>query len=310
MIRRLGWGEQSLALHSQRRLFCAYVFLLLSTPASIQVAQGEVVLFEDDFEDGNTNGWIVGGADDTAVNGAWVFGDPVGIFYEGEPTQPETGFESLSCAFTAQNMVEQPGAHDVDNGVVYLVSPVLDVSGFSSVRLDYVRWYYLLRLNEDPGDFFVVQARDSGSSAWVDLERLDDSARANFWTANSVLLEGAIGLTSTVQIRFGASDAFPPVLGNVLEAAVDNVRVVGLDGCQDNTECGQNEYCSGVGECLPFGNGDVDLDGDIDIIDYMECLSCIGAAGGPCSPCNVAGNEFVQVEDLAACSQIMSGPNG
>ncbi|GJM25408.1 MAG: hypothetical protein DHS20C16_18230 [Phycisphaerae bacterium] len=278
--------------------------------ALVSTVNAEVVIFEDGFEDGNTNGWIVGGADDTAANGTWEFGDPVGTFLEGEPAQPETGFESTSCAFTAQNTVGNPGFHDVDDGIVYLVSPVLDLSGFSSVRLEYMRWYYILGLNGNTGDYFVVQARDSETSAWVELDYLDDSARENSWMFNSVLLEDAIGLTSTVQVRFGASDGPPVGSGTVLEAAVDKVRVIGLDGCKDNTECDQDEYCSGLGECLPFGDGDVDFDGDVDITDYMDCLSCIGAAGGSCGPCNVVGDEFVQVEDLAACSQIMSGPNG
>ncbi len=308
-IRSLGCGIRMRALGSQAgngySRACVFVVVFVST----QMSHGEVVLFEDGFENGNTNGWIIDGPDDTALNGAWEFGDPIGTVQDGAPAQPETAFSGAACAFTEQNLVGQVGHHDVDKGAVYLMSPMLDLSGYSSVRIDYVRWYYVLYLDVDPDDYFVAQVRDSVGSEWVDLERLDDSAPENSWTSRSFLLESLIDLTPTVQIRFGASDGNLLVLGNVIEAAVDDVRIVGLDSCEDNTDCDLEEYCSQSGECLPFGNGDVDLDGDVDMTDYVACLACVGINGSACAPCNVAGDETVQVDDLAACAQILSGPS-
>ena len=310
LIRRLGRGGQLLTRRDRPHSLCALTFLLLLTACLTQSAFGQVALFEERFENGNTNGWTMGGADDTADQGTWEIGDPVGTFQAGEPAQPESGNESVGCAFTAQNTPGNVGFHDVDKGVVYLVSPVLDLSGYSSVELSYFRWYFLDRLNEDVDDYFVVQARDSVSSPWVELERLDNSARANAWIAQSILLETHIDLTSNVQIRFGASDGTASLLGNIVEAAVDDVLLVAMDACQDNSDCNSEEYCSGTGQCLPFGNGDVDLDGDVDIVDYRDCLPCIGSVSAGCLPCNLVGSDPVEVEDLTAISQIMSGPNG
>lgn len=285
------------------------MLMILFVALLVQNARGESVLFSEDFESGNTNGWILAGPDDTASQGAWFIGNPVGTFIEGEPAQPESGYQSPSCAITAQNSVGNPGSHDVDNGIVYLVSPVFDLSGYSSVRLEYVRWYYMLRLNEDPGDFFAVEVRESPGSGWVEVERLDDSISFNNWTVRSEFLESYIGLTQSVQIRFSAADGVTIGIGNVLEAAVDDVQLVAMDVCEENTDCETNEYCSMSGQCLPFGNGDVDFDGDVDITDYMDCLTCHGVSSEPCQPCNVSGDESVTVEDLAELGQTMSGPN-
>ncbi|NOX58945.1 MAG: hypothetical protein GXP29_08825 [Planctomycetes bacterium] len=281
---------------------------VLTIAFTSQFLQAQQLVFEDDFENGNTNGWILSGPDDMAVEGAWEFGDPIGTTVGVEQAQPESGFLGQRCAFTAQNPAGLASQHDVDGGVVYLVSPVIDVSSFTSVRLDYVRWYYLNELNADDDDFFVVQVRESTASAWVDVEWLDDSARANAWTPASILLDGFIQPTATMQIRFGASDGVLALLGNILEAAVDQVQVFGLQTCQNNEDCGATEFCSLTGQCLPFGNGDPDGDGDIDLEDYYTCLNCIGGSGGICSDCNVAGDELVLPEDLVACAQLMSGP--
>ena len=107
----------------------------------------------------------------------------------------------------------------------YMVSPTIDLSGASYADLEFVRWYYNRDIGEDSGDFFVAEASDDNGSTWVNLETLGTSQSANSWTVRTFYLESYINMTATVRLRFGASDG--PSLGNIIEAAIDDVVVYG-----------------------------------------------------------------------------------
>ncbi|UCC31905.1 MAG: choice-of-anchor J domain-containing protein, partial [Phycisphaerales bacterium] len=177
--------------------------------------------FADDFESGNAQGWDFYGPDSTASTGDWEIGDPVGTVSGSDQAQPENAYEGTGCVFTAQN--SSLGVNDVDGGVVYLVSPTIDLSGASSTELTYVRWFYNRDLGEDSGDFFVAEVSANDGATWVNLETLNTNQSANTWTPRSFMLEDFITLTGTVRLRFGAADGSS--LGNIIEAAIDNVEV-------------------------------------------------------------------------------------
>ncbi len=107
--------------------------------------------------------------------------------------------------------------------MIYLVSPVINLSNASTAELTYVRWFYNRDTGEDSGDFFVAEISDDNGSNWVNLETLGTSQSANSWTEKSFALEGYISLTNTVRIRFGAADGSST--GNIIEAAIDNIEV-------------------------------------------------------------------------------------
>jgi hypothetical protein len=178
-------------------------------------------VFEDDFEGGNMHGWNLYGPDSTAGTGDWVIGDPNGTVSGSDQAQPESAFEGTGCAFTAQNSAL--GTDDVDTGVTYLVSPVIDLSMASSAELTFVRWFYNRDVGEDTDDFFVVEISEDDGASWINLERIETDQSVNSWTERSFTLESFINLTSTVRVRFGASDG--PSFGNIIEAGVDNVEV-------------------------------------------------------------------------------------
>jgi len=231
-------------------------------------------VFEDDFESGNAHNWNFYGSGSTASTGDWLIGDPVGTVSGSNQAQPEDAYAGTGAVFTAQN--SSLGVDDVDGGVVYLVSPVIDLSGADSADLEYVRWFYNRDTGEDSGDFFVVQVSNDNGTNWVDLERLDTNQSANTWTEKTFTLESYISLTSTVLIRTGAADG--PSGGNIIEAALDNVKVWAYGGCENDSDCNDGLFCNGVETCVsgtcqagtdPCPGQACDEAGDI-------CVECLG----------------------------------
>ncbi len=204
-------------------------------------------VFENDFESGNAQGWDLYGADSTASTGNWEMGDPNGTVSGSDQAQPENAYEGAGCAFTAQN--SSLGSNDVDSGGVYLVSPVIDLSGADSADLEFVRWFYNRDTGEDSGDFFVAEVSDDNGATWVNLETLDTNQSANTWTERSFSLGNGnyIDLTSTVRVRFGAADGSST--GNIIEAAIDNVKVWAYGGCEQDSDCDDGLFCNGVESC-------------------------------------------------------------
>lgn len=287
------------------------VLLILLTVVATPRARAEVIVFHDDFENGNANAWTASQTPGEGVNGAWVIGDPNGTIYEVPPqpaqqAQPEDAYAGTGCAFTAQNT--STGVHDVDNGEVYFTSRSIDLSTASAARLEYVRWFFNSTLNNDSGDFFVVQARPDPASPWVDVERLDDSQSANSWTPRTAQLESYVALTATVQIRFVAADQHLNP-GDIVEAAIDEVRVIASGGCVTNADCPVGECCAGDGSCVPYGDGDYDGDGDVDLVDSGAFLACFGQDGvGACQAGNLVGDIGIAADDYAAFAAAMLGP--
>jgi hypothetical protein len=280
---------------------------LIAAPALAQT-----VIFAEDFENGNAAGWSMSAPPDTATYGTWEIGDPVGTVVSGEPCQPEFAAAGLGCAFTAQNTPGSVGQHDVDEGVVWIVSPEIDLSGFTSATLTYTRWFYLRDLEEDDGDYFEVQARDDPQNPWVVIERLGNVQRANAWTTVSYQLENHITLTDTVQLRFGGADgrgAGTTFLPNIVEAAVDAIEISVPGGCSVDADCAPSGYCDGDQQCAAYGDGDADGDGDIDLNDLAVFQCCFqDMAIGGCTDLNVAGSEAIDSADTTVLLDLVSGP--
>lgn len=264
-----------------------------------------VEVFYDGFENGNVHGWqSLGEPAETAV-GLWEFGDPNGTYYNGTPAQPENAAVGPYCAFTGQNTTL--GIGDVDFGAVFLVSPPINLAGFDTAEISYYRWFFIRELNEDPHDYFRVQARSRPSASWVTLENLDNTAWRNWWELVSIPVHDFVELTATVQFRFVASDA---IVGTIVEGAVDEVRVVADTlGCSGEDDCATGHYCALDGTCLPYGDGDMDGDGDCDMVDFAAFQCCYSQpAEGACAAGNLAGDVLIGPEDVAAWVQRLVGP--
>ncbi len=180
-----------------------------------------VTVFSDDFE--TDQGWTVLN-EASLTGGAWERGVPSGDGTRGDTVVDFDG--SGNCYLTENGA----GNTDVDNGRTRLISPVMDLSGFASVRLKYAFWYSNDFGNNPNQDTFDVHVRESSSSSWVLVEAYN--ANANNWLEREIVIADFISLTSTFQIRFRAQDLGG---GSVVEAAVDAVIV---EGCPFDNEIG------------------------------------------------------------------------
>jgi hypothetical protein len=90
------------------------------------------------------------------------------------------------------------------------------------VTVSYYRWYSN-DTGSNPGeDYWVVQVSDDGWASWATLENTNVSNRS--WQQMQFALEDFIDLTSSVQLRFIASDEG---YGSIVEAGVDDVMITG-----------------------------------------------------------------------------------
>ncbi|MBT3316964.1 T9SS type A sorting domain-containing protein [bacterium] len=185
--------------------------------------------FYHDME--SDSGWTIGAAGDDATTGIWTRVDPNGVVEGATQIAPEddaTPDPGTMCFITGQSPPgSAQGTEDVDGGTTTLLSPVFDLNGYNDVTVSYRRWY-----TNDTGfgpgeDFWVVEVSDGGS--WVELENTTSSDRS--WSLQSFALDGLIGMTSTVQFRFIASDYGN---GSVVEAGVDEFTVAGYTASYDS----------------------------------------------------------------------------
>jgi Zn-dependent metalloprotease len=249
--------------------------------------------FVEDFENGNVQGWSLAGPGTTASSGDWLFGNPNGTSTGGDQAQPENPYLGSGCAFTAQNT--DLGVDDVDGGVVYLESPTIDLGGESSAQLDFVRWFYQRDINDDSGDFFVADVSNNNGGSWTNLETLGQNQSENTWTARSFDLEMFVTLTSTMKIRFGASDGTSD--GDIVEAAIDDLRITVSPECIIDNDCDNGDLCDGVETCV---GGACQPGTPLTCDDTNDCTddSCVPATG-----C-VFTNNTDPCDDSNACTTV------
>ncbi|NOX57527.1 MAG: matrixin family metalloprotease [Planctomycetes bacterium] len=102
----------------------------------------------------------------------------------------------------------------------------------------------------------------------------------------------------------------------------------GDGACDDLTFCNGAETCDAFGECqagtdpcvgqscresdgvcLNFGDGDFDLDADVDLADFLGMQQCFGSeASGACTTVNMTGDAQIDLNDFAAFVSAMTGP--
>ncbi len=192
-----------------------------------------VTVEDEDMESGV--GWVVGDVGDDATAGLWTRVDPIGVFEGTDEVQPEddASIDGTLCFITGNAETGNQGADDVDNGKTTLLSPWFDLSTSLEVTLSYRRWY-TNDTGYSPGeDNWVVEATSNGTD-WVELENTAQSERS--WQLMSFLLDDYIDLTSTVRLRFIASDLDG---GSLVEAGVDEVMLAGF---ADPTLTGTGDY--------------------------------------------------------------------
>jgi len=249
----------------------------VNAPTGVFTASVGIVqqIFADDFE--TNQGWTVSG---NATDGQWERGVPEN-WDRGDPPADADG--SGQCMLTDNN--PSTSDSDVDNGTTTVTSPVLDLSDGGTIAYSY--WLDDVPGGPLNGDSLTVElATDAAGTNWTTVRTYTTALGA--WRTDTINVGSEVGATPTLRIRFNASD-----LGtqNVVEAGLDAVNVVSTT-------------------CPDVGNGDFDLDGDVDLRDFAGMQACWGQTSltTGCQPGDLDGDDAIGPVDLEVFALIQSAP--
>lgn len=199
-----------------------------------------IEVFADDFE--TDQNWNIGASGDDATSGIWQRSNPQqvidGIGFELQPEDDHSENGSL-CMVTGATVGQFWYSNDVDGGSTTITSPIINDLNQTSI-LEFYKWFV-------HGAGFVFPAQGSWKAqassdgiSWVTLENTNFGEHRR-WIRSQYRLSDYLDVNSTMQIRFIASD-LPP--GSIVEALVDDVRIVSLDSSVGIEEANISEQIS------------------------------------------------------------------
>ncbi|MGB1318031.1 MAG: choice-of-anchor B family protein, partial [Flavobacteriales bacterium] len=191
---------------------CAVIDLSSSgTPPSFELQKG----YHDDFT--LDLGWESSG---NATTGDWERVVPTETTFESFIANPgvDSDGDCGTKAFVTGNGGGSAGTDDVDDGLVVLKSPVMDLSTYNNPFIHFDYWFFNDGSSANPNDEFVVKIDDGTNVVMLSSLPLTN----NEWTHWSRSLVSDVALTSTMQLIIEVEDEDP---GHLLEGGLDKFRV-------------------------------------------------------------------------------------
>ncbi len=221
-----------------------------STLAADQVDQDDLYDFETPV------GFSAGAPGDNATTGVWVRVNPIGT--GAQPEDDNTASGTLAWVTGQGPQGGGLGDNDVDGGTTSLVSNQIDLSNTEFATISYARWYSNNTGAAPGADVFEVFVSDNDGQDYVLVETVGPSGAGTSggWIETGFNVGDFVGLTSTIRVKFVASDLGD---GSVVEAGIDDVRIFGVS-------------CS-TGTCP----ADLTGDGTLDFFDVSAFLNAYNA---------------------------------
>lgn len=168
----------------------------------------------------------------TASSGAWERGVPIGTDYNGQASNPGSDVQNDygELAYVTGNAGGGAGNDDVDDGVVTLTSPVMDLSAMVTPQLSYNYWFFNKGGNSTPNDELTIKI--SNGTETVALETITQSA--SVWRPSLFEdLTDYITLTDNMHLIVETSDFASS--GHLVEAGFDNflLKDVAVSGVEE-----------------------------------------------------------------------------
>lgn len=258
----------------------------VNAPASVYTATSAnlSVVAADDFEAADA-GWQVNiDNTDTATTGRWARGVPQQTNYQ--PNGDHTPGPGTQCWITDPAAGTNDGSFDIDGGKTSLYSETLDLSANPTAIVSYYRWFDKSGGATNTADSFIISVSNGG--AYVTVENVPFAESEGGWYYKEFRVSDFVTPTSTVRVRFVATDANP---GNVVEAAIDDFHVRATAPCPpsgcpgdltgDNTvnTADLAAFLGGFGTSVtPGTGGDLNNDGIINTADLAAFLGLFGTS--------------------------------
>ncbi len=181
---------------------------------NFQLASG----FEDDFY--RDLGWT---SSSTARTGDWVRVVPIGNDFEGALANPDADLDNDfgASAYVTGNGEGGSGLFDVDDGVVTLTSPIMDLSDYENPEMQFSYWFYNGAGEGTPDDQLLISLTNGITT--VDLALITENT--DRWEDKTFLLTDLIELTDSMQLIVETFDLGNP---HLVEVGFDGFSVVDL----------------------------------------------------------------------------------
>ena len=221
-------GQETFTLYYQEEyniLAGKWGFITTCFDSLIDANSGSMVIelengYYDDFE--FDFGWTSSG---NASTGLWERGKPNGTTSGSNPSF-DAEFDCGKQAYiTGNGTALHPDVDDVDDGTAVLISPVMDLSGYSDPHINYSRWFYC-KYGAAEEDTMRVMISNGFTTAWIDITGHDPATELT-WVPQSIRVLDHLDPTSTVQIIVRVPDFDPDV--NITEGGIDYFHVSNLN---------------------------------------------------------------------------------
>ena len=218
------------------------------------------IVLDDNFE--TDTGWTVENYGVTA--GSWDRSNPANGGSRGNPV---TDFDGSGRCWVTGEAIDE----DLDGGPTRLISPLLDLSAVPDAIISYARWF----TNDDDTDLLTVEISNNDGATWTLVESV---AHSIGWTEAAFVPADILPLTSTVRVRFSATDN---PNNSITEAAVDAFRVFayvcdeacGADFNRDGRVDTQDIIAFINAWSRSDGSADFNRDGAVNSLDVIAFLN-------------------------------------
>jgi hypothetical protein len=250
-----------------------------------EVFTGTTQLFVDDFEVD-----LLWGVTDSSglVEGTWERGVPVN---NGRGDPPADSDGSGQCYLTENDPADSNS--DIDDGTTTLTSPVIDMSSGGRISYDY--W-----MDHTSGgeigleDSLTVEvATNAGGTNWQQVRFYQNPQPG--WRTDTILVGTEVAVSSTIRIRFNATEVAP---GDVLECGIDAVVAQTID-CDATSSSFCDDSDGALASC-PCAAGDPDTGCDIAQATGGVSLAVLEQQTSPQNRVTLQGTGFPAMSTPAA----------